>query len=408
LPNGKVLVAGGYTVDGWANPTATTEIYDPTAGTWTTTGNMSTPRALHAATLLPNGKVLVAGGATSTGNANMVATAELYDPATGLWTATGTMASVRAFPIAVPLENGKVLVAGGAQSMSSFTATAELYDPATGLWTSTSAMASVRLGHAAVRLGNGKVLVAGGETGIPHGPYLSSVELYDPALGTWTATGSMTTERAELRLTALADGKVLATGGYGVNDVEPLTTEIYNPATGLWTFSGNLGASRYQHSAILLPNGKVLVAGGRSADSYISDAALYDPSAVTWAAMTPLLAARGRQSTTLLPNGKALLVGGDNGTSALSSAELYDSLGTAPPVTLSTLRMAASGAFQLTFTNIPIPGATFTVLSTTNLSLPLSNWTALGGATDLLPGQFLFTDPQATNNARRYYIVRLP
>ena len=157
LPNGKVLVAGGY--DGNSVALASAELYDPASGTWTATGSLATARDGHTATLLPNGKVLVAGGLDSSQVA--FASAELYDPASGTWTATGSLATARYIHTATLLPNGKVLVAGGLTA-AALLASAELYDPASGTWTATGSLATARYSHTATLLPNGKVLVAGG------------------------------------------------------------------------------------------------------------------------------------------------------------------------------------------------------------------------------------------------------
>jgi hypothetical protein len=166
LPNGQVLVAGGGNFNGFL---ASAELYDPASGLWTTTGSMATAREIYTATLLPDGQVLVAGGL---GDSGVLASAELYDPATGLWTPTGGMAAARYQHTATLLPNGQVLVAGGYGP----TASAELYDPATGLWTATGSMATERAAHIATLLTNGRVLVAGGVTS--SGGALASAELY--------------------------------------------------------------------------------------------------------------------------------------------------------------------------------------------------------------------------------------
>ena len=158
------------------------------SGTWTATGSLATARDDHTATLLPNGKVLVAGGYDGSGT---LASAELYDPASGTWTATGSLATARYRHTATLLPNGKVLVAGGSDNSGAL-ASAELYDPASGTWTATGSLATARDCHTATLLPNGKVLVAGGFDGSGS---LASAELYDPASGTWTATGSLATAR---------------------------------------------------------------------------------------------------------------------------------------------------------------------------------------------------------------------
>src|SRR5205807_1013941 len=178
LPNGKVLVAGGDPASGGTLPgaTATAELYDPSTGSWSVTGSMAFPRNGHTATLLPDGKVLVAGGATpGTAYGGAVqsaatAAAELYDPSTGSWSVTASMATARFAHTATLLPSGNVLVAGGYNG-SGAPAEAELYDPSTGGWTVTGSMTTSRTGATATLLRSGNVLVAGG------GP--ASAELYE-------------------------------------------------------------------------------------------------------------------------------------------------------------------------------------------------------------------------------------
>ena len=310
LPNGKVLVAGGL---GASGSLASAELYDPATGAWSATGSLATARDFHSATLLPNGKVLVAGGS----NGSFLGSAELYDPATGAWSATGSLATARDFHSATLLPNGKVLVAGGYNG--SYLASAELYDPDTGAWSATESLATARSIHSATLLPNGKVLVAGGL----NGSYLASAELYNPATGAWSATVSLATARASHTATLLPNGKVLVAGGY--NGSSLASAELFDPnsgASGSWSATGSLATARYAHSATLLPNGKVLVAGG-SNGSYLGSAELYDPATGAWSATGSLATARYVHSATLLPNGKVLVAGG-LGASPLGSAELYD------------------------------------------------------------------------------------
>src|SRR5437762_2574025 len=149
------------------------------SGTWTATGSLGTAHASHTATLLPNGKVLVAGGVDYSGT---LGSAELYDRASGTWMATGSLGNARAGHTATLLPNRMVLVAGGVDSSGHSAASAELYDPASGTWTATGSLGTARSSHTATLLPNGKVLVVGGEGGDTGGP-LASAELYDPASG---------------------------------------------------------------------------------------------------------------------------------------------------------------------------------------------------------------------------------
>ena len=232
------------------------------SGTWILTGSLNVGREFHTATLLPNSKVLVAGGIDNSGTG--LASAELYDPSTGTWTTTGSMNVARSFPVATLLPNGKVLVSGGAASTSAL-ASADLYDPSNGTWTTTGSLNVGRDDHTATLLLNGKVVVAGGTSnGISA---LTSAELYDPSTGTWTTTGSMNVGRFQHTATLLPNGKVLVAGGFG-NGGDLTSAELYDPGSGTWTTTGSLNRGRESHTATLLPNGKVLVAGGFNAFSF--------------------------------------------------------------------------------------------------------------------------------------------
>jgi len=334
LPNGKVLVAGGQ--DSFGNALASAELYNPASGTWTATGSLTTPRYQHTATLLPDGKVLVAGGDSASPS---LASAELYDPATGTWTATGSLATPmdRFAHSATLLPNGKVLVAGGWSFLNggNAIASAELYNPATGTWTATGSLTAARSFHPAMLLSNGKVLVAAGSSSgnNPPGPSscLASAELYDPASGTWTATGSLVTGRVNHTATLLPNGKVLVAGGFN-GSIVLASAELYDPATGTWTATGSLNTARRGHTATLLTDGKVLVAGGNNGVSSLTSAELYDPATGTWTATGSLNTARRRHTATLLSNGMVLVAGGvDINGMNTASAELYD-----PPATTPT------------------------------------------------------------------------
>jgi N-acetylneuraminic acid mutarotase len=207
LPNGKVLVAAGQSTSG---DVASAELYDPATGTWGATGSLNDARHRHAAALLNNGKVLVVGG---NGDSGPLASAELYDPSTGIWTATGSLATARNEIRGTLLPNGKVLVSGGEtfDGSDTYFANADLYDPVSGTWTATASLATARSLHSATLLPNGKVLVAGG-SGAGNLP-LASVELYDPASGTWTPASSLPAPRTAHSATLLPNGKVLVAGG---------------------------------------------------------------------------------------------------------------------------------------------------------------------------------------------------
>jgi N-acetylneuraminic acid mutarotase len=323
LLNGKVLVASGATngPQAFAYPQITSaELYDQATGTWTLTGSLTDARVLHTSALLLNGKVLVAGGWPNhnhTGGA--LATAELYDPATGTWTFTGSMNARRVYHSETTLADGRVLVVGC--FTDGFTNSAELYDPATGIWSFTGSTTTPHFGfHTATRLQNGKVLVAGGYDANLH--ISTNAELYDPATGTWTSTGSLITARQQHTATLLNNGKVLVAGG---DDVGMLASaELYDPATGSWTSTGSLNFARWRHTATLLTNGKVLVAGGMSGNRSLASAETYDPATGTWTIAGDLNNLRGLHTATLLPNGKVLVAGGINANVILASAETFN------------------------------------------------------------------------------------
>jgi len=349
LPSGKVLVAGGLVSDpagGFSN-VGSAELYDPATGLFVETGSMTTGRRLHTATLLLDGKVLLAGGVSPAGD--LVTSAELYDPTTGTFAATGSMVAARLDHTATLLQpSGKVLIVGG-NLPDGTTASAELYDPATGTFTKTGDTIIARDGHTATLLQSGKVLIAGGS-----GFNAVNTELYDPATGTFGDTGAMVKNRNGHTATLLASGKVLVAGGLSPGHPTTLeaSAELYDPATGTFSDTGSMTIFRDDHTATLLQSGKVLVAGGVTVDSSgesvaASSADLFDPDTNTFAATGSMVFGREGQTATLLlpPSGKVLVAGGfDTAGNAVSSAELYDP-GTSGTPTCSFAIAPTSQAF---------------------------------------------------------------
>jgi len=306
LHNGKVLLAGGFSDTGGL---ATAELFSPGTGTFAPTGNMETGRFDQASTLLTSGKVLVAGGGG--------ATAELYNPGTGKFSPTGNMNASRVYQTATLLTNGKVLVTGGGDDNVNPIASAEIYDPVSGTFTATGNMIAARYGHTAALLPNGKVLVAGG-TGTS-GQSLATAELFDPATGTFTATGTMTSARYAHTATLLPNGTVLVTGGFDGNFKVIGTAEIFDSNTGTFIATGNMTVVRAFHTATLMGNGQVLVVGGVGAGSTPEDqtaAELFNPSTRKFQATGSLTNARSLHAATLLPSGKLLVTGGAGNTTA--------------------------------------------------------------------------------------------
>jgi N-acetylneuraminic acid mutarotase len=353
LPNGKVLVTAGFMAfDGFGgfNYAAldSTELYDPVTGKWSAAGLLAiTTRGGHTATLLPNGKVLVAGGANTIG---YLASAEVYEPATGYWDATGSLAAPRMMHTATLLNNGKVLVAGGYNPSSHSLAGAELYDPVSGTWSATGPLAAARAEHSATLLPDGQVLVAGGfheelVNGSYQRTYLNTAELYDPVSGTWSATGSLAAARSEHSATLLRNGQVLVVAG--VNGSTTLqTAQLYDPVTGTWHTTGSLAATRADHTATLLPNGQVLVVGGYNkyplGVGYLGSPERYDPLTGKWSTAGALGTLGQSHTATLLPNGQVLVAGGGlavggYGSLVLTAAELYQNAASLGPLELLLL-----------------------------------------------------------------------
>ena len=520
LPNGHLLVAGGVAGNG---PINLAETFDSASETWSPVGAMNNARSKHTATLLPGGQVLITGGYTFVGDSkNCLNTAELFDPTASQWTVTNAMNVSRENHTATLLPNGKVLLAGGDNTTNGRLASAELYDPLAGTWTLTGSMNVGRTNHTATLLPGGKVLVTGGSA-------LASTniaaELYDPVTGAWTGTGPMSVNRANHTATLLPNGNVLVAGGYNLNNAATgsvASAEIYIAATGKWTNAGIMSVNRAQHTATLLPNGKVLIAGGYSYytlgqitnASVVTNVDLFDPLTSTWTNLSKLNTARYGHVAALLNDRNVLIASGYNNAGEVGTVELWplglgytntsqpqitgiitplglssnlvvtgtqfrgvsegsgggtqDSAADYPLVELRSLvndqttflpitNWTATSLISAPVTNFPpgwalatiiangipgtssvvnisvpvavsttitsgsmtasrafqlsfanTPGALLGVLATTNAAAPLSNWTKLSGVTEAPAGQFQFVDYQATNNAQRYYRVFAP
>jgi len=288
LLDGRVLVAGGINA---MTRLATAELFDPATGAWSSVADMNFPRLGHAAVLLGNGRVLVIGGARFNNCVEPAVggSAEIFDPVAGTWTLTGPLNVPRHSPAAVVLQDGRVLVAGGSDRCGHMWTSAELFDPTSGTWTSTGTLSVGREASAAALLPDGRVLLAGGMSAYPF-PSLASAELYDPATGTWSATGSMADQR-------------------------------------IWT-SEDASAEGF---LVVLPDGKVLTAGGVSrpdnfgaADTYLKSAELYDPASGTWSPAGDMLTPRSEHQLTLLTTGQVLATGGRFSGAILDGAEVFD------------------------------------------------------------------------------------
>src|SRR5262245_48473867 len=319
LPDGKVLIAGGSDRNAVL---AGVEIFDPATGSFSEAGQMTTPRAGHEATLLPNGKLLITGGVD--GRFNRLASAELYDPATRRFAPAGEMKIAREAHRATLLSSGKVLITGGLSPVWPQQQLAEIYDPSTGAFSPAGEMTSPRADHTATLLPNGQVLLAAGSTGRSINEAVTqTAELFDPATNRFTATGNLAAPRHKHAAALLRDGKVLVIGGAdsrlrGFYN----SAELYDPATGKFSATGGMSAARYKirDAAALLADGRVLVAGGGTRLE------VYDPATGVFSLLPDRVTTALRYSTTtLLGDGTALIAGGYGGEGLPSAgAWLYD------------------------------------------------------------------------------------
>ena len=306
-------------------------------GSWSAAAPMTTGRSSHTATLLPNGKILVAGGVQPT---RVLSDAELYDPTARTWQPAGALISARFGHTATLLGNGKVLVVGGSTEppgqKPAALDSAELYDPSTNRWSSVASMKVARAFHTATLLPDGSVLVTGGLTSsagvAPSGqrgrmvaaPVVADAEIYDPVADRWAAAGMMTTPRANHSAVRLLDGRVLVIGGIatltGWNDFAPMTSaEFYDPAQRRWSSATSMHYARSFESTTLLPDGRVLVAGSVTAPGAAAPE-IFDPQTDAWSPVPLPGVYRLAHMAVSLPNGMVLVVGGDNE----ASAQLYD------------------------------------------------------------------------------------
>lgn len=376
-----------------------TVVTDP--GVFTATGSMSVARQFHATVLLANGHVLALGGQ---GGSGAHASAETYDPGTGIWTATtAPMTQERNYPGAILLADGRVLVTGGITGGSA-TSASERYDPVSRRFAASGAMDTARIAHAMQLLDDGRVLVLGGST---LGGSLTSAEIYDPVAGTFSNTGSLGLQRSFYAGTVrLSDGRVLVMGGTGGSS-DGTSIEIYDPAIGLFvpaagTTAGNasvvrlldgsvlaagsnvtkrwsngtvttVGAQirpRFQPGgAVLLPSSKVLILGDSGAPGAEgrSEAELFDPSANTHRLTGKTTSSRGYPRTSILRTGAALIVGGNawapGGSGPQAASELYDpgaGLPAAAPATTVTAPGAVTTGASGIAISVPVtPGARY-------------------------------------------------
>lgn len=320
LANGRVLVLGG--TDGAGAALASCEVFDPASGAWFSIGDLVTARARLDAAPIPDGRLLIAGG--EDGAASMLTDCELFDPqypGHGQFVVTDDPSTVRTRPATALLHDGRVLMAGGTVSLFVGSNTAEIYDPATATWNATGNLVAGRSAGMATTLADGTVLLCGGSNVLFP---LATAELFDPAAGTFAATASMSTARLDATASLLPDGRVLVAGGSGGSGVLQ-SAEVYDRAAASWTATGNLVTARREHVAVPLSDGRVLVAGGVDGSGQVlTSCELFDPDSATWSATGSMATARNRATATRLADGRVLVVGGGTLFVAIASAEIFD------------------------------------------------------------------------------------
>jgi Galactose oxidase, central domain len=341
LHDGRVLICGGTATGQVGGILASAELYDPAARTFAATGSMTVPRAGQTITMLHDGRVLLTGGVKNVGFRSELASAEIYDPASGTFSATGSMSVPREGHTATLLRDGRVLVVGGSDNGTHTLDTAEVYDPSIGAFSRAGHLNQPRVAHVAALLGTGKVLIAGGGRGGMPGGYISydTAELYNPSTRTFSPMlARMHYDRVGAAAVRLNDGRVLIVGGKSgkvmvgmrtLAGMAPLNTaEIYDPEAGIFVATGNMSAPHYLATATMLNNGNVLVVGGYTIQGPavvgMRDAEVFLTESNVFSHVGQTHVARLTNTATLLNDGEVLIAGGVNGNSLITaSVEFY-------------------------------------------------------------------------------------
>lgn len=311
LKTGEVLITGGCTMDGCDQTLASVELYIPDSQTIKDVSPMTTPRASHSAVALSDERVLVSGGWTGTG---ATASAEIYNPSTDKWISAGNMTQARVSHISIRLQDNRVFIMGGGSGGLGNLSTAEIFDPATGVFTKAEGMHSNH--YLATLLKNGKVLMTGGQN--EKGEIFNSAEIYDPSTGKFQETGRMAFPRVKHAAVVMQNGNVLIIGGSdeGGYSERYSSTEIYDSRAGTFSSGPKMqyGRHKIRDAVITLPSGNIIVAGGAAHPEIFNSS---DNNFET--AEGKLSGPQMFATATLLLNGEVLILGGYNDRTQPSS-----------------------------------------------------------------------------------------
>lgn len=336
LSDGRVIVIGGE--NGAGQMLSEVEIFDPVTESWSSGPPLPEPRSNHTATRLADGRVLVTGGGLNSAigipsGEGVLASAVVYDPTTNAFSAVGAMADPRAGHLATLLDDGRVLVAGGAThevgtpcttipncATGKALASAEAFDPATGAFSAVGSMTTPRLASFITTLHDGRPLIAGGADDTDS---VTNTDLFDAKTNAFSGTGPLLHDRLYLSGGTLGSGRVLAVAGKNAN-VSPLkSTELYDPTTGAWAAGPDVGSVRTAAAVVTLQSGNAISIGGydQLKNKAIGDVELFDDASSTWTILPPITKPRAIATATLLLDGRVLVVGGV-GSSALPTVDL--------------------------------------------------------------------------------------
>jgi MYXO-CTERM domain-containing protein len=324
LADGTVLLVGGASgTDASATYLKSAELFDPKTNTFAATGSLTDARAEHAAVRLMNGSVLVAGGKSSAGP---LSSAEVYDG--GKFHTVDALQGQRTLPQATLLGNGAALLAGGLDATNTVVAAAETFDATSEKWTPVSPMTHKRIGHYLTTLPTGSALAVAGISTTTLAD-LADAEIYTPVTNKWAATGSLAETRYDFGGTTLPDGRVLVAGGYEIVKSGPTAgAELYDPNKLSWSKAGSLATARSELTLTALPGGLAVAAGGvvrneqKAITAYLKSVEVYDPGANTWSSLPDMKQARYGHTATMLDDGRVLVAGGGADQGAVATAEL--------------------------------------------------------------------------------------